>query len=134
MTASTTCCVVLSPPRSLVLYFPSKITFFTASSSRFANVGNWRCLNIMAEDRSKANGFAVFCSTIFFFPTFPAEAPCSNTACSAPTLPINSHGITCISLSKQYWYESRSQYYLQAWHQCLQQCRRLYLPPNFHKD
>lgn len=88
ITASTTSCVVLCPPRSLVRYSPSEITRFTALSSRSANEGNWRCLNIMAEERSNATGFAVFCSTIFSFPTFPAEAPCSNTAYSAPTLPM----------------------------------------------
>lgn len=83
----------------------SAITSFTAVSSLSANEGNCKCLNIMADERSKATGFAFFCSTIFSFPTFPAEAPCSNTAWSAPTLPeaqianLFSHIINILSRS-----------------------------------
>ena len=88
ITASTTSWVVLPPPRSFVRYFPSEITRFTAVSRRSAKEGNWRCRSIMADDRSKATGFAFFCSNNFSFPTFPAEAPCSKTAWSAPTFPV----------------------------------------------
>ncbi|KAM7519997.1 hypothetical protein LguiB_018959 [Lonicera macranthoides] len=51
MTASTTSWVVLSPPWSLVRFFPSAITHLTAVSKRSANEGNWRCLSIMADER-----------------------------------------------------------------------------------
>ncbi|CAL1361084.1 unnamed protein product [Linum trigynum] len=80
MTASTTSWVVLFPPKSLVRCLPSKITCLTAVSNLSANDGNWRCLSIIAEDSSRATGFAFFCSVTFSFPTFPADAPCSNTA------------------------------------------------------
>lgn len=87
ITASVTSWVVLLPPRSLVRYFPSKITCFTAVSKRFAKSGSCTCLSIMADERSRAIGFALFFSTIFGFPTFPADAPCSKIAYSVPTLP-----------------------------------------------
>lgn len=87
MTPSTTSWVVLCPPRSFVLHLPSNMTRATAVSSRSAKEGNCRCLNIMADERSRATGFAFFLSNIFWFPTFPAEAPCSKIAWSAPTLP-----------------------------------------------
>jgi len=87
ITASTTSWVVLVPPRSFVLYLPSKMTRFTALSNRSANTGNWRCLSIIAEERRSATGLAFFSCTTLSLPTFPAEAPCSNTAWSAPTLP-----------------------------------------------
>jgi len=106
MTASTTSWVVLVPPRSLVLYWPSAITRLTAVSSRSANDGNCRCLNIIADDRSRATGFAFFCANSLSFPTFPAEAPCSKTAWSWPTLPEkekdSSWGEPQIQIAKQF--------------------------------
>lgn len=87
MTASTTSWVVLDPPRSFVRCLPSKMTRFTAVSNRSANAGNWRCLSIMADERRSATGLALFSFNCVSLPTFPAEAPCSNTAVSAPTLP-----------------------------------------------
>ncbi|MFS7954936.1 hypothetical protein Hanom_Chr07g00636511 [Helianthus anomalus] len=88
MTASVTSCVVLLPPRSFVRYLPSLITRFTALSKRSAYSGSSRCLSIMADERSRATGFAFFFSTIFGFPTFPADAPCSKIAYSTPTFPV----------------------------------------------
>jgi hypothetical protein len=93
--------VLLVPPRSFVRHVPSANTFSTACSSRSANDGNWRCRSIIAEDNSNAVGFAVRPWTSFSFPTFPAEAPCSKTACSAPTFPAHtqlSHPIKLRSL------------------------------------
>ena len=99
-TASTTSWVELSPPRSFVRYLPSAITRLTAVSRRSANEGNWRCRSIMADERSRATGFAILCSVIFSFPTFPAEAPCSKTAWSAPTFP---------TFNRKTWWEALKQ-------------------------
>ncbi|KAK2355428.1 isocitrate dehydrogenase [NAD] regulatory subunit 1, mitochondrial [Trifolium repens] len=95
ITASTTSWVVLVPPRSFVRYLPSRMTFSTATSKRSANAGNWRCLSIIADERRSATGLAVFCAATFSLPTFPAEAPCSKTACSAPTLPAKKAPRVC---------------------------------------
>ena len=56
----------------------------------------------MADERSRATGFALFFSTIDGFPTFPADAPCSKIAYFVPTLPVNMIAKTLLLQNHRY--------------------------------
>ncbi len=81
MTALVKSEVDVSPPMSLVLYFPSYRTSFKALEIWSANLGSPRYLNIITELNNIDVGLAMFLPAIVI-PEW--GIPCENKACSFP--------------------------------------------------